>query len=87
MGPQQSSSPLLPLLFQFRLPLRCAPSIGLWHNVRPVLTAAVRPLASPKTLRLGVAFSVGVLNFLRRRPPWSLFQKSSVSYRVVHCYA
>ena len=43
MGSQQSSSPLLPLLFQFRLPLRCAPSIGLWHNARHGFAAAVRP--------------------------------------------
>ena len=62
MGQQQSSSPLLPLLFQFRLPLRCAPSIGLWHNARHGFAAAVRPW-SPKTLRVGVAFRVGVLNF------------------------
>ena len=33
MGPQQSSSPLIPLFFQSRFPLRCAPSIGLCHNV------------------------------------------------------
>jgi len=43
MGPQQSSSPLLPFLFQLRLPLRCAPSIGLWPNVRHGFAAAVRP--------------------------------------------
>jgi len=43
MGPQQSSSPLLPLLFQSPLPLRCAPSLGLFHHVRHVFTAAARP--------------------------------------------
>jgi hypothetical protein len=43
MGPQKSSSPLLPLLFQSRLLLRCTPSIGLCHNVRYVFSAAARP--------------------------------------------
>jgi hypothetical protein len=43
MGSQQSSSPLLSLLFQFRLPLRCAPSVGMRHDVRNIFAAAARP--------------------------------------------
>ena len=42
MGPQQSSSPLLPFLFQSRLPLRSAPSTGLCHNAKYVFAAAAR---------------------------------------------
>ena len=51
MGQQQSSSPLLPFLFQFRLPLRCAPSIGLWHNARHGFAAAVKPWRRQKLSR------------------------------------
>jgi hypothetical protein len=56
MGPQQSSSSLLPLLFQSRLPLRCAPSMGLCHNVRHVFAAAARPWRRPKTSEMGASF-------------------------------
>ena len=56
MGPQQSSSPLLPLLFQAALPLRCAPSLGLCHHVRHVFAAAERPWRRQTTSEMGVPF-------------------------------
>ena len=52
MGPQQSSSPLLPLLFQSRLPLRCAPSMGLSQR-QARFRGCGEALAPPKNLRDG----------------------------------
>jgi hypothetical protein len=60
MGSQQSSLPLLPLLLQSRLPLRCAPSSGLCHNVRHVFSAAARPWRRQKLSGEGVPLHVGV---------------------------
>jgi len=57
MDPQQSSSPLLPFLFQSRLPLRCTLSIGLQRQVRFRCCGEI--LASSKTLRMGVPFMQG----------------------------
>jgi hypothetical protein len=54
MGPQQNSSPLLPLLFQSHLPLRYAPSMGLCHDVRHVFTAGERSCRRRKLFELGV---------------------------------
>jgi len=56
MGPQQSSSPVLPLVFQSRLLLRCVPFLRVWRNVGHVFAAAGETLTSPKTLRRGVPF-------------------------------
>lgn len=54
MGPQQSSFLLLPLLFQSHFPLRCAPAMGLCHDVRHVFTAAARSWRRRKLFELGV---------------------------------
>jgi len=62
MVPQQSSSPLLPLLFQHRLPLRCAPFLWVVAQRQASLRCCGETLASSKHLRVGVAFKVGVLN-------------------------
>jgi hypothetical protein len=70
MGPQQSSSPLLPFLFQSRLPLRCAPSTGLCRNVRYVFTVAARSWRRQKLSGGVYHLCRGVLNLYRRRLPW-----------------
>jgi hypothetical protein len=61
MGPQQSSLPLL-LLFQYRLPLRCAAFLWVVAQRHASLRGCGVTLASPKHLRVGVAFNAGVLN-------------------------
>ena len=63
MGPQQSSSPLLPFLLQSRLPLRRAASVRLCRNVRHVSSAAARSWRRQRRRP----------DFLRRtEAPWTL---------------
>jgi hypothetical protein len=50
MGPQVSSSVLLPSLFHSRLPLRRATSVQFCHSVRHVFSAAARSWRRQNTL-------------------------------------
>jgi hypothetical protein len=63
MGPQQSSFPSYLSYFSFRLSaeMRAIHWVMAQHQAR--FRCCGETLASPKNLRVGVAFSIGVLNF------------------------